>query len=264
MKKSAHLPVVLVVLAACCLAGCFDIEQSVTLNRDLSGKAGFTMTVNMEPMVLFMVNMQRGMQGKTGDPTPAEIAEAKKEFLAQKKEKDDAGNFAARKAEAVKHLPPGVQLLDAKVDDQGMKMVVHMLFGFDDISKLAAINFPEDKPAGAEGKGAGPRNPMSQPFAGLHVKDEGKTILLTAEAMDPVAKQQTETPDLTPEMKQQMEAAFQGFRIAWKVEAPFDVVESNATRREGHTLYWEYDLPALEKLAREKKSPEALRVRFRK
>ena len=261
MKKSVRLPVVLVILAACSLAGCFDIEQSVTLNRDLSGKAGFTMTVNMEPMVLFMVNMQRGMQGKTGDPTPAEIADAKKEFLAQRKEKDDAGKFEAQKAEAVKHLPPGVELLDARIDDQGLKMVVHMLFGFDDISKLAAINFPDDK---ADGKGTGPRNPMSQPFAGLRVKDEGKTILLTGEAMDPVAKQQAETPDLTPEMKTQMEAAFKGFRIAWKVDAPFDVVESNATRRSGHTLYWEYDLPALEKLASEKKSPEALRVRFKK
>jgi hypothetical protein len=260
MKKSARLPVVLVILAACSLAGCFDIEQSVTLNRDLSGKAGFTMTVNMEPMVLFMANMQRGMQGKTGDATPAEIADAKKEFLAQKKTKDDAGKFEAQKAEAVKHLPPGVQLLEANMDDQGMKMVVHMLFGFDDISKLSAINF-EDK-AGA--KGAGPKNPMSQPFAGLRVKDEGTTILLTGEAMDPVAKQKAETPDLTPEMKTQMEAAFKGFRIAWKVDAPFDVVESNATRRSGRTLYWEYDLPALEKLASEKKSPEALRVRFKK
>lgn len=262
MKKRARLPVVPVILAACSLAGCFDIEQAVTLNRDLSGKAGFTMTVNMEPMVLFMLNMQRSMQGQTGDPTPAEIAKAKKEFLAQKKQKDDAGKFAAQKAEMVKRLPPGVQLLAADVDDQGMKMVVHMLFGFDDISKLEAINVPDEK-GGGKG-GPGPKNPMSQPFAGLRVKDEGKTILLTGEAMNPVDQQKADTPDLTPEMKKQMEATFQGFRLAWKVDAPFDVVESNATRRDGHTLYWEYDLPAIEKLAREKKSPEALRVRFRK
>ena len=44
--------------------GCFDIEQSLTLNKDLSGKAGFKMGVDMEPMVLFMAQMARGMEGK--------------------------------------------------------------------------------------------------------------------------------------------------------------------------------------------------------
>jgi len=71
-------------LAVCLLpaAGCFDVEQAMTLQKDLSGKAAFSMTVNMEPMVLFMVRMQREMAGQKGEPTAAEIDKARKEFLA--------------------------------------------------------------------------------------------------------------------------------------------------------------------------------------
>ena len=64
------------------LTGCFDVEQAMTLQKDLSGKAAFSMTVNMEPMVLFMARMQREMAGQTGEPTAAEIDKAKKDFLA--------------------------------------------------------------------------------------------------------------------------------------------------------------------------------------
>src|SRR4051794_12901235 len=116
-------------IAMLCLAaglpvagGCFDVEQAMKLQKDLSGTAAFSMTVNMEPMVLFMVRMQREMAGKKGEPTAAEIAQAKKEFLASKTTKE---NPAADKAEIEKSLPAGVKLLESSVKDEGLKVAAH-------------------------------------------------------------------------------------------------------------------------------------------
>ena len=48
------LSAVLLCLSAFLVTGCFDIQQTLTLERNISGKAGFTMKVDMEPMVGFM------------------------------------------------------------------------------------------------------------------------------------------------------------------------------------------------------------------
>ncbi len=249
----------LALAAVLLLTGCFDIEQSMTLNQDLSGTAGFSMTVNFEPMVLMMLRMQREMAGTKGDPTPAEVDKARKEFLANKKEKGPAADIATQKADFEKSLPPGVKVLDTGVDDQGLKMRIHVKLQFDDVNKLRLVHLSKD-----EGQGQpGPKNPYSDPFTGLTVKDEGKTILLTSAAVDPMKEQGQGGPEPTPEMKKQMEEAFQGFRVAFKLDTPMTVVESNATRKDGHTLYWEYDLKSLEKMSKEQ-AQAGIRVRLRK
>ncbi len=255
------------------LAGCFDIEQSMSLQKDLSGTAGFQMTVNFEPMALMMLRMQREMAGTQGDPTPAEIEKAKADFLASKKDKSPADDFKAKRAELEKSLPPGVQLLDGGAEDEGLKMRVHARFRFDNVAKLGQIHF--SSPQGGSGTAAGPgglggpgapKNPYDSPFNGLQVVDEGKTVLLTSAAVDPLkdpATQAGSASPITPEIRQQMAAAFQGMRVAFKLETPMEVVESNATRRDGHTLYWEYDLATLEKMTPEQ-ARMGIRVRLRK
>ena len=42
--------------------------------------------------------------------------------------------------------------------------------------------------------------------------------------------------ELSPEEKKQMEDMFKGLRVAFKITAPFEVVEHNAHRKEGNTL----------------------------
>jgi len=240
------------------LTGCFDVEQAMTLQKDLSGKAAFSMTVNMEPMVLFMVRMQREMAGQKGEPTAAEIEKAKQDFLASKTStKEDPEK---QKADVEKNLPPGVKLLESSLKDEGLKMSVHLVFGFDHISKLAQIQLSKK-----DSEQPGAKNPFDQPFSGLQVKDEGKTLLLTTEAVNPAAeqKEQASGMDLSPEMKKQMEDAFKGLRVAYKIDAPFEVVESNATRKEGRTLIWEYDLKTMEKMTPEQLA-QGVRVRFKK
>lgn len=262
--------------------GCFDIEQSLTLNKDMSGKAGFKMGVDMEPMMMFMLQMSRGMEGKKGDPTKAEIAKAKQDFLAKKEQKNDTPSPEQIKADAKKELPKGVELLDASVKDEGMKIGVNLLFGFDNVNKLAQIKLKSKKKDGADAKGGepemeegdggpGPKNPAESPFSDLQVKDEGKTILITSKPMNPAAdmtgggegEKAGEAPGMDPDMKKQIEGAFKNFRIAFKISAPFEVLESNATRKEGSTLIWEYDFKTLEKMKPEQVR-EGIRVRYKK
>jgi hypothetical protein len=50
-------------------------------------------------------------------------------------------------------------------------------------------------------------------------------------------------------------------RVAWKITAPFEVVSSNATRKEGNTLIWEYDFQKLQKLGSSKKALDDMGVR---
>lgn len=239
--------------------GCFDVEQSLVLDKDLSGRAGFSMTVNMEPMVLMMLRMQRQMGGKEGEPTAAEIDQAKKEFLASKKAESPT-DPEAQKAELVKSLPPGVKLLESSFQDEGLKLQARFTFSFDDLAKLQKIKLPGKKEEDGQ---PGSKNPFDTPFGDLQIAREGNTLLLTTKPTDPM-EQQTEQMggELTPEMKKQMEDAFQGLRVAWKIQTPFEVLESNATRREGNTLYWEYTLDTFEKMTPQQRA-EGIRLKLK-
>lgn len=247
--------------------GCFDIEQTLTLDKNMSGKAGFTMKVDMEPMVVFMTRMQREMAGKTGEPTKEELDATRKDMLASKKS-EASGDFEEDKKELQSKLPQGVTLLDSSFKEDGLKMVANFLFGFDNVSKLNQIKFPkkqeEGEPAGPPGANAG-EIPVESPFDGLQVVDEGKTLLITSPTENPIAdqKEQAADMDLSPEAKQQMEEMFKGLRVAFKITAPFEVMEHNAHRKEGNTLIWEYDLKSLEKMKPEQLA-QGVRVRYKK
>jgi hypothetical protein len=262
MKKSLILGMA-AGAAGVALAGCFDVEQSVSLRRDLSGTAGFNMTVDLEPMIVFMAGMQHSMSGKPGDPTPAEIEEARRDFLA--KNKTEPGkkqeDLAAQKAQLQKSLPPGVELLSSAVEDKGTKITAHFQFGFDDVRKLEQIKLPEK---GGEGQPGA--NPYQDPFSKLKVIDEGPTVLVTLGSVNPAARMQEKTgeagmagKDSNPEMAKAFETAFKSARFAFRLETPFEVVETNATRRDGRTLYWELKVsdPNV-------KMPPTLMARFKK
>jgi hypothetical protein len=246
------------------LAGCFDIEQTLALEKNMSGKAGFTMKVDMEPMVLFMTRLQREMQGQKGEPTQAELDAARKDFLASKKTEGPT-DFEKDKKELQSKLPKGVTLLDSSFKEDGLKLAANFLFGFDNVSKLRDIEFPKKQEEGQQGGPPRAKNPVESPFGGLQVVDEGSTFLVTSPAENPIAeqKEQTADMDLSPEAKKQMEDMFKGLRVAFKITAPFEVVEHNAHRKEGNTLIWEYDLKTLETMKPEQMA-QGVRVRYRK
>jgi hypothetical protein len=247
------------------LTGCLDIEQTLTLDKSLAGKSGMSFKIDMEPFVLFMVRMQKQMSGQEGEPTAAEIEEAKKQFLASSKN-EMTGDPAARKAEVEKNLPPGVKLLDSSIKEDGLKLSARFLFGFDNVAKLSQVKLSKPK----EGEEAGGPQPpgsdaISDPFDNLVVKDEGATILVTTKAVNPMEEQEDEAKDagLPPETQAEIKKAFQGLRFAFKLDTPMEVVEHNATRREGKTLIWEYNLESFEKMTPAQKA-EGIRVRLKK
>lgn len=254
-------------LAACLLfasapfvAGCFDIEQALTLERNLSGKAGFTMKVDLEPMVAFAAQMKRSMEGKEGAPTPAELAEARKEMLASQKT-TSTGDFEKEKKEFERTLPSGVTLLDASVKQDGLKMAVNLQFGFDHVSKLSEIKLPKKEGADPSDPGG---NPVDTPFDGLRVADEGATVLVTSKPQNPMAESKEQMPPSgDPAMDKQFAELFKGLRVAFKVTTPFAIAEQNAHRKEGTTLIWEFDVKSLSKLT-PAQLDQGIRVRYRK
>jgi hypothetical protein len=252
-------------LSGLLLAGCFDIEQTLTLEKNMSGKAGFAMKFDMEPMVAFMAGMKRGMEGKEGPPTAEEIAAVRQEMLASSKSQMKV----PPKEEMAKKLPKGVTLLDSKIQEDGLKFGMNMLFGFDHVSKLQEIDLKTPEPAEAQeaappGAPQGP-NPMESPFGGLQFKDEGDTFLVTSPTENPLAeqKEQASQMELSPEEKKQVEDLLGKLRVAFKITAPFQVVEHNAHRKEGNTLIWEYDLESFEKMKPEELA-QGVRVRYKK
>lgn len=254
-------------LAGCLLlTGCFDVEQSLVLQKDLSGKAGFSMKVNLEPMVTMMLMMQRSMAGKEGEPTAVEIEAAKKDFLANAKKTETKPDPEKQKEELAKSLPPGVKLLDSSFQDQGLKMLAAFSLGFDDVHKLKQVKLSQPKPADAQQGTPGPENPFDTPFGDLEITEQGNTILLTTKAKNPLEEQKQEMGgegQVSPEMEKQLEDAFKGLRIAWKIEAPFPVLEHNAHRKEGNTLIWEYTLDSMKNMD-PKKAAEGIRVKYKK
>lgn len=243
--------------AACVTSGCFDIQQALTLERDLSGTAAFNMKVDMEPMVGFMVRMQREMEGKSGDPTPEELAKARAEMIASGKTKSSMADVEAEKKKLSATLPEGVRLLDASVAESDLSLALKLVFGFDDPARLAAIQLPKSKD-----EQPGPGNPVDAPFGDLKVVDEGSTVLITGPPQNPMAGTKDQAPP-DPEMQKMVQQMMSGLRVGFRITAPFEIVEHTAHRREGNTLVWEYDLKSLETLTPEQLG-SSIRVRYRK
>jgi len=236
--------------------GCFEVEQSIELKRDLSGTASFKLGVDMEPMVIIMAKVQKEMSGDKSPLTKAEIAAAKADFKKKEKKTTETTDDPRKQAEG--GLPPGVKLLDVAVAEKEFGMTTTMKFAFDKLSSLVGVKLGAKQ---EEGGDPTKKSVLDSPFKGLEVSETAKTISIHTKPQNPADKVKAETseqgaPKLDPETEKMMNDAFKNLRVAWKITAPFEVVSSNATRKEGNTLIWEYDFPTLQKLATA--SPKAL------
>lgn len=250
-----RLAAVLAVLAALTLGGCFDIEQVIELNEDLSGTARFKMGVSMEPMAYVMAAMKKGFAGEEGPPTAAEVEAARQEMLAQQEAQAETVDLEAEKKSMGEGLPDGIELLTADIQSEGLKMQVDLAFAFDKVSKLSEMQVGDDQDS-----------PMHEPFAGLTVEDEGETLVIKSPPKNVVAdakEQAAASGAEEEEMDEQMREAFKDLRVAYRITTPFEVVEHNATRRDGRTLYWEYDLETFDKMTPEQ-AEEGVFVRYKK
>lgn len=249
MKKQSIALAVLVLLT-----GCFQVDNAIVLKNDLSGTADFHLGIDMEPFVIVMAQMGRAMEGKTGPMTAEEMKKAKEDFKKSAKKNASKQEDKPNKAEMEKSLPPGVKLLsfDAKEHDFGVD--TYMKFGFEKLSQLVGVKLP------SKGGDQDPakKNVIDTPFEGLEVLEKGNTITIRTKPQNPTEKVQEEAkegggPKMDPDTEKLMKDAFAKMRVTYRITAPFKVVSSNATRVDGQTLIWEYDMKKFEEMSKNKK-----------
>jgi len=257
MKKTLAL---LSVLSVVLLTGCFEIEQSIQLNRDLSGTADFHLGVDLEPMVVVMAQFGKEMEGKSGPLTKEELAKAKAEF--KKSAKKSEGEEPTR-ADIEKSLPKGVTLLGYGMKEREFGVDTDFQFGFQKLSQLVGVKLPSKK-----GGDPTQKNVIDSPFEGLELSEKGDTFTLRTKPQNPTAaveKQAENAPKLDAEAEKLVRDAFSKMRVAYRITSPFTIVSHNATRREGNTLIWEYDLESFEKMEKSGKLDDAgVRVTYRR
>jgi hypothetical protein len=243
--------------------GCFEVEQSIELKRDLSGTANFKLGVDMEPMITIMAKMQKEMSGDKSPLTEADIAAAKADFRKNQKKTTTTEKTEDPRKQAEGGLPPGVKLLDVSVKEKEFGVTTNMKFAFDKLSSLVGVKLGTKKEDGA------PADPtkksiLDTPFQGLEISETASTITIHTKPQNPADKVKSEAseqgPKLDAETEKMMNDAFKNLRVAWKITAPFEVISSNATRKEGKTLIWEYDFEKLQKLAASQKALDDLSV----
>lgn len=244
------------------LAGCFEIEQSIKLDSNLSGTADFHLGIDMEPMVVVMAQFAREMEGKTGPLTAAELAKAKADFRKGMTSRSSEGDKPDPK-EIEKDLPKGVKLLDFKATEKEFGVATDMRFGFDRLQSLVGVKLPQK-----EGADPTQKNVIDSPFEGLEVIEQGKTFTIQTRAQNPTAsvkEQAADAPKLDPATEKLVRDAFSKLRVVYRISAPFEVVSHNATRRDGDTLIWEYDMKRFEEMEKSKTLDDfAVRVTYRR
>ena len=253
----------LAALSVLLLAGCFEIDQSIRLEKNLSGKADFHLGVNFEPMVMIMAQFAHDMEGKKGPVTAEEIAKAKADFKKNEKKSEEKPPSLA---EMRKSMPEGIRLLDFKAKESDFRMDTDFSFGFDRLKDLVSVKLP-----GKEGGNGDPtkKNVIDSPFESLELVEKGDTLTIRTKPVNPAAEVKEEAKENAPKMdadtEKLMKDAFKDMRVTYRINAPFTIVSHNATRREGDTLIWEYNMAKFEELSKKKNADDfGVRVTYKR
>jgi len=214
------------------LTGCFQMDYVITLDDDLSGEAMLDVAIDLDDMAYVIASIQRGFAGDEGSPTDEEVAAAREELL----EQVESGALAEEnlRDEIEPDLPPGVTLLDASRSSDGLRTEIAIRLAFDHISSLDELDLGPDTGPGAD----------TEPFGRIEIIDEGDTFVLRTRPMNPVEQAREEEGMLggSPSL---VETMFGNLRIDFALDAPFEIVDHNATGRDGSRLTWTYDYEAL-------------------
>lgn len=243
MKTLRLIPLLLAAVAS---TACFQVEYALVLEEDLSGTAGLDVTIDLEQMAITMASVQRSFAGEEGAPSEEEIAAAHEELRAQIE--DGALEEENIEAEIAEDLPAGVELIGARQITEGLRTSIAIDLRFDNVSLLNQMDL-----AGGE---AGPAD--SRPFGNLEVTEEGNTIVIRQDPINPIEEAE-KGAGMIGGMEGLIADMFENLRIAFTLEAPFEIVEHNATSQAGHKLSWVYDYESLTAGA-----PEGIYVRYRK
>jgi hypothetical protein len=233
-----YLRGILVAGVAWFAAGCMQFDYGITLEDDLSGTADVDLAIDLDRVAYMSAYIQNAFSGEGGEPSDEQIQEAREEILAEVDEDEDF-SVESMRAEIEPDLPDGVELVDASVNRQELLTTVKMRFAFDHVDKLKEIRLDDDD----EGDDSGA--PVdAEPFENLEIVEDGDRIIIRSEPINPMEEidEMGEMPFVSEEM---IEKLLQGFGVTFSITTPFKVEEHNATRKDGKTLVWEFNLETL-------------------
>jgi hypothetical protein len=243
--------------------GCFQVDQTIELKKDMSGTAEFHLGVDLEPMVMVMAQFGREMEGKKGPMTKAELDKAKAEF--KKKQSTEKKSEMPTRAEIEKDMPKGIKLLDFSATEKDFGVDTRFKVSFDKLSTLVGIKMPGKKSDDPTQKSV-----IDSPFEGLQVTDQGKTFTLQTKPQNPAETVNKEAenaggPKMDKDTEKMIKDALSKMRVSYRITSPFEVVSHNAMRVEGKTLVWEYTAETFEKMSKKKNLDDSqVRVTFKK
>lgn len=243
MKTARLLPLLFATLA---FTACFQMDYALVLEEDLSGTAGLDVTIDLEQLAVATASVQRTFSGEEGPPSAEEIAAAREELLSEM----EGGVLEEEniEAEVAEDLPEGVELLGARQTTEGLRTSIDIDLRFDHISLLNEMDLAGDETGPAD----------SRPFGSLEVVEEGNTIVIRQEPINPIEEAE-KNAGMMGGMEGLVADMFKNLRIAFTLEAPFEIIEHNATSQSGNRLSWVYDYETLSE-----GTPAGVYVRYRR
>jgi len=215
-------------------AGCMQFEYGITLEDDLSGTADVDIAIDLDRVAYMGAYLENSFSGEGGEPTAEQIQESREQILQEMDEDEDFSEESLR-AEIEPDLPDGVTLLSAKVDRDELLTTMNVRFAFDHVDQLKDIHLDDEDQADG-----GPAV-STDPFENLQITQQGDEIVIRSEPINPM-DEMDDQPWLSDEL---VDKLLEGFSVTFKITSPFDVEEHNATRREGKTLVWVFNLETL-------------------
>ncbi len=230
-----YLRGILVAGVAWFAAGCMQFDYGITLDDDLSGTADLDLAIDLDRVAYMSAYIQNSFSGEGGEPTAEQIEDARAEIV-EGMDEDEDFSVESMRAEIEPDLPDGVTLLYANVDREELLTTMNMRFAFDHVDKLKEIHLDDDDEGDDEGAPVD-----SEPFENLEIIEDGDQIIVRSEPINPI-QEMDDVPWVSDEM---VEKLLQGFAVTFRITTPFKVEEHNATRKDGETLVWEFNLETL-------------------
>lgn len=237
------------------LTGCFEVDQGIALQPDLSGQATLHVVIDMEPGVPMIARMQRQMMGAQGEPTAEDLEGARAQMIQQQEQgrRKQEAEFEARRAAIVENLPAGVTLGDVSIVHTGLVSTMSVDFTFDHVSKLSQIKMPKDEPKAQNGRRApqrvGGAPTMEKPFENLVVEETDAQVRLSMRPTKVADPKDMAPPGAPPGIAEGVKEAMAGATYVLTITSPMAIAETNATERAEGGVVWRWDMAGLEEQA---------------
>ena len=215
--------------------GCMQVDYGIVLEDDLSGTTDLDITIDLDRIAYSAALIQAAFEG-TGEPPTEEQVEAAREKILSEMDSEEKFDEDDMRAEIEEDLPDGMTLRYAKQERDELKQRVRLGFGFEHVDRLREFEMRDD-----EDDDHVPGVEHSRPFEGLEVIERGNEVIVRNEPIDPI-DDMSDSPMVSERMVDNM---MKDLSVTFRLETPFEIVEHNATHRDGRTLVWVFDYERL-------------------